>query len=64
MVTTASAPRTASAGVSTGVTPASARARAFSAVRFHARTSRPAVTQLRAIGAPMMPVPRNATVVM
>ena len=59
MVTTASAPRTASAISRTASTPSIASA--FSGVRFQARTSCPAAARLRAIGAPMMPVPRTAT---
>ena len=62
MVTTASASRAASAGEPTGVTPSPASACTFSGVRSHARTASPAAAQLRAIGAPMMPVPRTATV--
>src|SRR5439155_5481439 len=33
-------------------------------VRFQTRTSKPAVARLRAIGAPIVPVPKNATTVM
>ena len=43
-------------------TPSPASACAFAAVRFHAATSIPARARLRAIGAPMTPVPRKAAV--
>jgi hypothetical protein len=42
------------------VRPSAASTRALSAVRFHTRTWKPAFSKLRAIGAPMIPVPRNA----
>src|SRR4051794_3940398 len=62
MVTTTSAPSTASGAVSATAMPSSASGSAFSLVRFHARTSWPAPAMLRAIAAPMIPVPRTATV--
>src|SRR5262245_13737454 len=61
MVTTASALARASAGEPATVTPSSASGSARAAVRFQALTSSPARRRLRAIGAPMMPVPRTAT---
>ena len=42
-------------------TPSSASGSAFSGERFQARTSWPGRARLRAIGAPMIPVPRTAT---
>jgi len=57
IVTTSSASRTASPGVSATVPPSPS---AFSRVRFQARTSCPASASRRAIGAPMIPVPRTA----
>src|SRR5439155_9579802 len=54
-------PRAASAGVSVTAMPSAPSGSAFSRARFHARTSWPAARMLRAIGAPMMPVPRTAT---
>jgi hypothetical protein len=59
MVSTASAPRTASATEPAAVTPSIPSA--FSAERFQAVTSWPAAARLRAIGAPMIPVPSTAT---
>src|SRR4051794_31108147 len=61
MVTTTSASRTASAGASQTSMPAPASGSAFSRERFQARTSCPAAAMLRAMGAPMIPVPRTAT---
>ena len=56
-----SAGRTASAGVAAMAAPAGSSARALASVRFQARTGRPARSMLRAIPAPMMPVPSSAT---
>src|SRR6185437_492672 len=53
-----SAPLTASAGVSATVAPCPS---AFSRVWFQTRVSKPAAAMFRAMGAPMMPVPRTAT---
>jgi hypothetical protein len=61
MVITNAASRTASAGVSARSAPSAASTRALSGVRFHTRTWKPAFSRLRAIGAPMIPVPRTAT---
>ena len=61
IVTTTSAPATASATLPATVTPCSASGSAFSRERFQALTSWPAAARLRAIGAPMIPVPRTAT---
>src|SRR4051794_33278081 len=61
IVITNAASRTASAGVSARFAPSAASTRALSGVRFHTRTWKPAFSRLRAIGAPMMPVPRTAT---
>src|SRR5215210_582677 len=61
IVTTTSAPATASSGVSATATPSAVSGSARSRLRFHALTSRPAAARLRAMGAPMMPVPRTAT---
>ena len=58
IVTRSSASATASAGVAAASAP---RPSARSSVRFHARTSCPASASRRAIGAPMIPVPRTAT---
>src|SRR5690242_2804890 len=58
IVTTMSAPLTASAGESATGAP---RPSAFSRVRFHTRVSNPAAAMFFAMGAPMMPVPRTAT---
>jgi hypothetical protein len=63
IVSTTSAPAAAAAGESATSTPSCASGSAFSRVRFHARTVMPALAMLRANGAPMMPVPRTATVV-
>src|SRR3954452_5941439 len=59
IVTTTSAPVIAAAGSSATDTPCSTSGRALSVVRFHAVTSWPASARWRAIGAPMMPVPRK-----
>src|SRR3954452_6332206 len=61
MVTTRSAPSTASPGVAATVA-TSARRSALSAVRFQTRSGRPAAAMLRAMPAPMVPVPSRATV--
>jgi len=61
MVTTTSASRTASSAVPATSTPCCASGSARSRLRFHARTSSPAAARLRAMGAPMIPVPRMAT---
>jgi hypothetical protein len=62
MVTTTSAPEAALDGSSAISMPLSASGSARSRVRFHALTSSPAgAAMLRAIGKPMMPVPRTAT---
>lgn len=62
MVRTTSASRTASAGVSATWAPSAARGSALARVRFQARTVCPARARLRAIAAPMIPVPRTLTV--
>src|SRR3954447_960789 len=62
IVMTTSAPDTASAAVSATRAPSSARGLAFSVLRFHTVTSRPSRSRLRAIPAPMIPVPSTATV--
>lgn len=61
-VRTTSAPRTASSAVSVTVAPFEARGAALARVRFQARTGSPALSMLRAIPDPMIPVPRTATV--
>ncbi len=60
IVSTNPAPSAASAGLSATVAPSSASGSAFSRERFQARTSNPAASKLRAIAAPMIPVPRTA----
>ena len=62
MVITTSAPRTASAAESATVAPASASGSALSRVRFQTRSGIPAAAMLRAIPAPIVPVPSSATV--
>jgi hypothetical protein len=64
MVSTTSAPAAASAGSSRTSTPSSRNAAALSGLRFQALTSWPARARLRAIGAPMTPVPSAAMVAM
>ncbi len=61
MVMITSASRTASAAVAATVAPDSASGAALSWLRFQTRTSRPARRRLRAMPAPMIPVPRTAT---
>src|SRR6266511_2670669 len=61
IVSTTSAPRTAAAGVSATWAPSSSSCRAVSSVRFQTGTSFPALSRLRAIGAPMIPVPSSVT---
>jgi hypothetical protein len=63
IVSSRSAPAPASVGEPATNAPVSASGRAFSGVRFHTRTANPTAQRLRAIGAPMMPVPSTATVV-
>jgi hypothetical protein len=60
MVMTTSAPSVASTGSSATSMPSARNASAFSRVRFQALTSWPARARLRAMGAPMAPVPRTA----
>ncbi len=55
-------PPTASAGSAARLAPASARAAALPGERFQARKAWPARHRCRAIGAPMMPVPRKPIV--
>lgn len=61
IVRTTSAPSTASAGVPVTRAPSAASGSALARVRFQTRTSRPALARLRAIAAPMIPVPSTAT---
>ncbi len=61
-VRTTSASRTASAGEPATNAPSAARGSALARVRFQARTACPAFARLRAIAAPMIPVPRTLTV--
>src|SRR5436190_9628653 len=61
IVTTTSRPATASSRRSCTATPSPRSGAAFSWERFQAAVSSPAFARLRAIGAPMMPVPRTAT---
>ncbi len=62
MVSTTSAPRTASAALSATVAPTSASGSALARVRFQTLSGIPAAATLRAIPAPMVPVPSRATV--
>ena len=62
IVTTTSAPETASAASVAIRAPASASGRARSGLRFQTVTSSPAPMRLRAIPAPIVPVPSTATV--
>jgi len=55
-----SQPVAASRGSPNSSTPCSRSGSARSAVRFHTRTAKPARARLRAIGSPMVPVPRSA----
>ena len=64
MVRTTSAPAAADSGSSRTSTPSSRRGCALSGLRFHARTSWPARARLRAMGAPITPVPNAAMVAM
>src|SRR5581483_8298995 len=64
MVTSNSLSAAASRGSATTVTPSPSSGRARSSVRFQARISKPAPARFRAIGRPIVPVPRNASVVM
>ena len=64
IVSTTSAPAAAAAGSSRTSTPSSRNGAALSGLRFQARTSWPARARLRAIGAPMTPVPSAAMVAM
>jgi len=61
IVTTTSAPATASAAVPATCAPSAASGAARPGVRSHTVTSRPARSILRAIAAPMVPVPSTAT---
>jgi hypothetical protein len=61
MVIRNSASAAAPAGVAATLAPCPASASAFRRVRFHTVTSNPARSRLRAMGAPMAPVPRTAT---
>ena len=61
MVSTMSAPSTASR-IEPATVATSASGSALAAVRFQTRTGSPAAAMLRAIPAPMVPVPRTATV--
>ena len=60
IVSIRSAPSAASAGDDACLAPSAARGAALSAVRFHTDTTKPAASRLRAIGAPILPVPRTA----
>ena len=62
MVMTMPAARPTSAGEAATVTPSARSASAFAAVRLKAMTGKPAFARLRAIGAPMMPVPTTPIV--
>ena len=53
-------PRAASSGLSATSAPSFSSGSAFSRERFQTRTSMPAERKLRAIAAPMIPVPRTA----
>jgi hypothetical protein len=64
IVITTSAPSAAAAGSSRTSTPSSRSASALPGLRFQARTALPASARLRAIGAPMTPVPSTAMVAM
>src|SRR5215472_9578422 len=61
IVTTASTPATAPAAVAATCAPSAASGADRPGDRFHAMTSRPDRSRLRAIPAPMMPVPSTAT---
>src|ERR1039457_4555983 len=63
IVSTTSAFFAASAGEGARRAPSSTRGAALAAVRFQTDTGKPAASRLRAIGAPMLPVPSTATVV-
>jgi hypothetical protein len=58
---TTGAPETASRAVPATATPSPASASAFTGVRFHARTSIPALRSRRAIALPQIPVPMIVT---
>src|SRR6476646_2097087 len=64
MVITTSASATASAPLSNTLAPFSAAARAAAATGSNPRTACPAATRLAAMGPPMLPRPRNATVLL
>ena len=64
IVITTSAPATAPATLSAPRPPASTNRSTAARLRLTPITSCPAAMRLRAIGAPMMPSPTNATVVM
>src|SRR5262249_49258866 len=63
MVISTAAPAAASAGLLDRYAPSATSGAAFSGVRFHTRTSNPARSRSRTIGAPMVPVPNTATVI-
>ena len=64
-IATMSASSAASAGVGAARPPFRAtQASAFAAVRLYTTTSWPAFARCRAIGAPIVPIPRNATLLM
>ena len=61
IMTTASAPRAASAGDAASRAPASTSGCARPGERFHTASAWPRARMFAAIGAPMVPSPRNAT---
>jgi hypothetical protein len=63
MVISTSAPSAAAAGWGAWHAPWATSASALAGVRFHTRTAYPARSRLRAMGAPIVPVPRTASVV-
>ena len=63
IVTSTSTSAAAASGVSAACTPSAASASALAGVRFHATTGSPARARLRAMGAPIVPVPSSAMVI-
>src|SRR3954451_15411171 len=59
MVITASAPNSASAGVPAAIEPSWISGLARPSLRFHTDNSCPAASSRRAIGVPMLPVPKK-----
>src|ERR1700684_172047 len=59
MVITTSAPSSASAGVAAAIAPSRSSGSVLPSVRFHTRNSCPAAIRCRAIGAPILPKPKN-----